>query len=464
MSDIIEYEGEGAIVELNDASMAIGLTRAEIDQQIATARAYPRSLKAVQSRILSMATLDEESAEECVYALPRGGKPIQGPSIRFAEILKQSYGNCRAAARVVTVDRREMYVEAEGVFHDLETNTATMARVRRRISNKNGKLLTEDMIIVTGNAACSIALRNAILGGVPKPLWRKAYDQVQATIAGDITTLVETREKAVRHFANYGVKPEEVFVAIGVGGWEDITVEHVVVLRGMASAIKNGESTVEEMFYGTVKDRTIDKAPLSERLTANAGTAKEGFDIDHIKKETEIPAGTPAEKGAADASGHQPDSGSRTDTVSSSAAPGQGAVEESGGGSSVSLSAVDAAASNSSQQASSTAGDDKAAEPVPPPTGSAAAKFVFTADEARKYASWLARQSDPSKFEKASDHFFSEHGKTPQKGSAEHRLFGSIYLRNLERASGKIDGAGLLEEIHEEIDTIYGMNDFPGDK
>lgn len=460
MSDIIEYEGEGAIVELNDASMAIGLTRAEIDQQIATARAYPRSLKAVQSRILSMATLDEESAEECVYALPRGGKPIQGPSIRFAEILKQSYGNCRAAARVVTVDRREMYVEAEGVFHDLETNTATMARVRRRISNKNGKLLTEDMIIVTGNAACSIALRNAILGGVPKPLWRKAYDQVQATIAGDITTLVETREKAVRHFANYGVKPEEVFVAIGVGGWEDITVEHVVVLRGMASAIKNGESTVEEMFYGTVKDRVIDKAPLSERLSSNAAKSKEGFDIDHIKKETGISAGTPAEKGVADASGHQPDSDTRTS--SSSKPPVKAAVEE--GGDAGNDKAVEVSPTNSSRQSSSPADDDKAAASGTPPTDAAAAKFVFTADEAKKYASWLGRQGDADKMPKASEHFFSENGRTPEKGSAEHRLFGSIYLRNLERASGKIDGAGLLEEIHEEIDTIYGMNDFPGDK
>jgi hypothetical protein len=151
----------------------------------------------VSDRIFSLATLDRESAEESMYALPRGGKPITGPSIRFAEVVKQAYGNCRAAARVVHVDREEKFVEAEGIFHDLETNVATTARVRRRIVDSKGRLYSDDMIIVTGNAACSIALRNAIMGGVPKPLWRRAYEAVQGTIKGDITTLSENRTKAL---------------------------------------------------------------------------------------------------------------------------------------------------------------------------------------------------------------------------------------------------------------------------
>lgn len=253
--EIITQDGE--VMEestaLATASMAVQLQKAEIDQLVSTAHAFPRSLKRVQSSILSMATLDEESAEECIYALPRGGKPIRGPSIRFAEILKQSYGNCRAAARVVHVDKTEGYVEAEGVFHDLETNSASTARVRRRITDKGGRVFKDDMIIVTGNAACSIAMRNAILAGVPKPLWRKAYDMVQATITGDITTLSENREKAFKALAAFGVKPDQVFTSLGIQGEEDITVDHIATLRGMYSALKNGEATVEEMFVGTVK-------------------------------------------------------------------------------------------------------------------------------------------------------------------------------------------------------------------
>lgn len=253
MNEIVTIDGE--IVEAS-TSMAVQLQKGEIDQMISTAKAYPRSLQRVKQAILSMATLDEESAEECMYALPRGGKPIKGPSIRFAEILKQAYGNCRAAARVVHIDKAEGFVEAEGMFHDLETNSASTARVRRRILDRQGKVFKDDMIIVTGNAACSIAMRNAILNGVPKPLWRKAYDTVQATIAGDVTTLAVNREKAIKAMATFGVKPERVFEALGIAGEEEIGTDHIVTLRGMFAALKNGEATVEEMFVGTAPGKS----------------------------------------------------------------------------------------------------------------------------------------------------------------------------------------------------------------
>ena len=150
-----------------ETSLVIGMSRVEIDQQIATARRYPRQISVVAKNILSTVTLDEETAAECMYALPRGGKPIQGPSIRFAEAVKAFYGNNRSASRVVHVDRAEKVVVAEGIFHDLETNTATRSEVRRRIVDSKGRLYSDDMIIVTGNAAGSIALRNSILGGGP---------------------------------------------------------------------------------------------------------------------------------------------------------------------------------------------------------------------------------------------------------------------------------------------------------
>lgn len=310
MEEIITQDGEvlETMALVPSSSMAVQLQKAEIDQLVTTARAFPRSLKHVQTRIMSMATLDEESAEECIYALPRGGKPIRGPSIRFAEILKQSYGNCQAAARVVHVDKVEKYVEAEGVFIDLETNSKSTARVRRRISGKNGAVFNDDMIIVTGNAACSIAMRNAILAGVPKPLWRRAYDMVQATITGDITTLSENREKAFKALAAFGVKPEQVFQALGVEGVEDISVDHIATLRGMYSALKSGEATVEEMFVGTVK-AVSDHQKVDDPLSDEPAT--QGVPAEASKEE------------AAEASAHtgEPASGQTEDNSQSSDTP-----------------------------------------------------------------------------------------------------------------------------------------------
>ncbi|MCV0395428.1 MAG: hypothetical protein K5872_22030 [Rhizobiaceae bacterium] len=253
-------------------SLAVSLARAEVDQQIATARALPRHPSRVMQSILSLATLDDKSAEECVYALPRGGKPIKGPSIRLAEIISSQWGNCRVGARVVHVDRIEKYVEAEGVFHDLETNTATTARVRRRIVDSKGRLFNDDMIVVTGNAAASIAKRNAILGGVPKAVWRKAYDAVEAVVAGDAKTLVERREKAMKAFAAFGVTPERVCESLGVGDVDEITLEHMPTLMGAHAALKNNEATVEELFPVQKGEGDGPKPKsLNDRLNALAG-------------------------------------------------------------------------------------------------------------------------------------------------------------------------------------------------
>lgn len=231
-----------------DGSMAVALSKAEIDQQIATARSYPRSIERAVKNILTLATLDEETAESCIYALPRGGKPIKGPSARFAEIVASQWGNCRVGARTVHVDKTEKFVEAEGIFHDLETNMARRALVRRRISDKHGRVLSDDMIIVTGNAAASIASRNAILAGVPRAVWRKAYERCEQVVAGSVETLAVTVEKTMKAFAAFGVTPERVCAAIEIGGLADIKIDHIPTLRGMYSALKNGEATVEEMF------------------------------------------------------------------------------------------------------------------------------------------------------------------------------------------------------------------------
>jgi len=272
------------------SSLAVSLSRAEIDQQISTARAYPRSVTRVIDNVLSLATLDDDSAKECIYALPRAGKAIKGPSIRLAEIIASQWGNCRIGARVVHVDRFEKFVEAEGVFHDLETNTATTSRMRRRISDKEGRTFNEDMIVVTGNAACAIAKRNAILGGVPKAVWRKAYEAVESVIIGDVKTLAERRDRNIKAFARFGVTPEEIFTVLGVAGESDITLEHMGTLVGMYSAIKNSESTVEEMFpKSRIKDGSSPKS-LGEKLSALAGPHTSDAEPEHDPETGEIPA------------------------------------------------------------------------------------------------------------------------------------------------------------------------------
>lgn len=266
------------------------LNKSEIDQQIATAHRYPRSIRGFLDEARALVTLNGDVAGECVYALPRDGKTIEGPSARFAEILAHSWGNARAGARVV--DDKGDFVTAQGVFHDLEKNVAITYEVQRRIVDRQGRRFKPDMIGVTANAACSIALRNAILKGVPKAFWQSLYEEARKVIMGDAKTLANRRAEAMAYLQKFGATEAMVLGLLGVKGIEDVTLEHLVTLRGIATAIKDGDTTVEQAFALP----EADKAPLRAQVQRKSDAAPE-------PTEGEPPADAPRDDDKAQAAG-----------------------------------------------------------------------------------------------------------------------------------------------------------------
>lgn len=236
------------------------LNKSEIESQVDTAHKYPRSIKRFLDEASQMVTLNESIAQQCVYALLRwDGKKqqnsvIEGPSARFAEIVASAWGNCRAGARVVSEGQE--FVTSQGVFHDLERNVAITLEVQRRITGSNGARYKADMIGVTANAASSIALRNAILKGVPKAFWESLYQKARAVVAGDLKTLSVKRTEAIKQFALFGVSEAQILEKLGRQGVADVTVDDLVVLFGLLTAIKDGDTTPEQAF---------DAAPASEK-------------------------------------------------------------------------------------------------------------------------------------------------------------------------------------------------------
>lgn len=237
---------EGTEIVTADSGTVALLNKSEIDMQIATAHKFPRSIKRFRDEALAMVTLNEAVAQECIYSLPRDGKMIEGPSARFAEVVASAWGNSRAGARVVS-DRGE-FVTAQGVFHELERNVAITYEVQRRITGKNNRRFSADMIGVTANAACSIALRNAILKGVPKAFWSDLYESARSAAIGDVQTLANRRARALTVLQKMGVTAEQVFAKLGVAGVEDITLEHLGILFGITTALREGDTTPEQAF------------------------------------------------------------------------------------------------------------------------------------------------------------------------------------------------------------------------
>jgi len=235
---------------ITDTSALGQIERAQIDMQIATARRYPRQLSLVKQRMLSFATLDEETAAGCFYTLPgrKGGdgKPLQGPSVRLAEIALSCYQHLRAGSRIIEDDGS--FITAQGVVHDLENNVVISIEVKRRVTTREGKRYGDDMIATTGNAACSIALRNAAFRVIPMALVKPVYEAAKKLAIGDSKSLVQRRAASIEHFSKLGISKEKVCEALGVRGVDDIQLDHLEILIGYATAIKDGDVSVDDVF------------------------------------------------------------------------------------------------------------------------------------------------------------------------------------------------------------------------
>lgn len=253
--------------------------RAGYDIQIATAKKYPRDLQRVKENTLAIVTMDKKVAESCRYALPRGGKPINGPSVHLARIIAQQYGNVRVDSRVTQITATQ--VVSEAVCFDLETNYAVKVEVRRSIVGNRGRY-NEDMITVTGNAANAIAFRNAVFNVIPKGLADIAYQGALNAVTGDLSDedkLRAARVKALGYFkSEYGVEETEVLNALGLRAATQIKAEQIADLKGIIQAIKDGDTTVEETFPKPKADASEKIAEDIIKETMKEATSKKGTD------------------------------------------------------------------------------------------------------------------------------------------------------------------------------------------
>jgi len=271
------------IIEVKQADMLAAINRSEVDMQIATAKKFPRDIQEALVRIQTLATLDEETAGDCFYTLRRGngGQVIEGLSVRFAEIIAGAWGNLRAQARIIGNDGRT--ITAQGVCHDLETNFAVSVEVKRRITDKYGKTYNEDMQVVTGNAACAIAFRNAVLKVVPKSVTKKIIENVKQVAIGKAMDLETSRTNMVAYFGKLGVSQAALFSYLGVRRVADINAQMIFELRGLANALKEGTTTIAETFSAASSDseKTAEEArkkaeeAMGRVKQATAGAAEE---------------------------------------------------------------------------------------------------------------------------------------------------------------------------------------------
>lgn len=252
------------------------IERANVDSQIATAKQYPRDLRRAINNSVAMATMDIPTAQSCGYALPRGGKPITGPSVHLAKLIVSNYGNIRAEAKVVQITDKQ--VISRGTCWDLENNVATAFEVRRSIVGRTGQRFSDDMITVTGNAANSIAYRNAVFSVIPRAITDKVYQAAQHCITGDLSDedkIIARRKKCIDYFKDeFGITEQEVVMLCGKKTVNQIKANEIALLLGITQSLTDGDTTVDELMKPYRKEETKNTIAAAAAEAAKNTAAK----------------------------------------------------------------------------------------------------------------------------------------------------------------------------------------------
>lgn len=260
------------IIRIESASSLEAINRSEIDMQVATAKRYPRDINKVLDEIKTIAAHDPQTAADCFYCLSRQGSSIEGLSVRMAEIIAGAWGNMRVASRVIANDGKT--ITAQAVCMDLEKNVAISTEVKRRITDRQGRTFSEDMQVVTGNAACSIAFRNAVLKVVPKALTARVIDEVKQVSVGQAMDISTMRERLIGWYASKGIPEKDLLEFCDLGNREELTQEKLMELRGMCNAINEGSTSVEECIIAPLRQKRMEAEAKKNADTAKGKVAK----------------------------------------------------------------------------------------------------------------------------------------------------------------------------------------------
>ena len=240
------------------------INRSEIAQQIEIARKYPRNVEKLLKKLDAMVTINQPIALSMFYTLPRGRKQIIGPGVRFAETLLTNWGNARSAVRLIGAQGG--FFVSQGAFFDCETNVGISIEAQRRITDSEGHRYNDDMIGNTGNAAASIAYRNAIFRGIPKALWLPSYERARACAIGNIKSMAEAIREAMEVFTKSGVTEYQVLNTLNLPSLREVTGDHLLTLRALWKEISSSDKTIESVF-GAPEDAEIET--LMEQLNWN---------------------------------------------------------------------------------------------------------------------------------------------------------------------------------------------------
>jgi hypothetical protein len=247
----------------------------EIQAALVIARANPRDqIKAVER--IKTSCSRPGLASIAMYAYPKGGQMVTGPSIRLAEVLAQNWGNLDFGIRELSQDSKESVVES--FCWDLETNVRQQKifHVQHELRTKAGpKKLTDPRDIYEHIANQGARrLRACILGIIPFDIVDYAVEVCEKTLkqANGSVPMIDRIQKMVLAFGELGVTSEMLEKRLG-HKIEIVIEQELITLQKIYISIKDGFSRREDWFE------------LNSEVKASKPTSSLNKMIDEAKEE-----------------------------------------------------------------------------------------------------------------------------------------------------------------------------------
>ena len=258
---------------LNAGTVTIESERAiaEVKAALTIAKACPRNKHAAMEKVLDTCSR-ADFAPTALYAYPRGGERVEGPSIRLAEVLANAWGNMVFGLKELSQADGES--EMLALAWDLETNTRSEQtfRFKHERHTKQGvtKFTDPRDIYETGANLGARRLRSRILSVVDSDLVNAAVKQCRATIAAGVSggkkTMAEKLDTMVKQFGALGVKVSHLEGRLG-HPIKDMLPEEYTDLCTIYMSLKDNMSYPSDWFdvpKGTTTSEKADK--LNEKL------------------------------------------------------------------------------------------------------------------------------------------------------------------------------------------------------
>lgn len=261
-----DFDGLEVSRSAETASTAVAAqATAQIQARYIVAMKRPRDWDDVRVRILKECRRPG-FAEVAMFSLPRGGKKIEGLSIRFAEAAIRCMTNMLPEQITVFDDSEKRILQVS--VTDLESNVTyskqiTVAKtverskpmddgffftVRKNSSGRNVFTIpaTEDDLLAKEGALVSKAIRTLTMRILPGDITDEAETLVKRTVLDRAATDPEGEKKKIADgFAGINVQPSELkeFLGHDLAG---CSPAELAELRALYNAIKGGEATFRD--------------------------------------------------------------------------------------------------------------------------------------------------------------------------------------------------------------------------